>query len=39
MPEDMQEGLNFKLAVFHPHDDLIMFLKDAELTDIAQCAW
>ena len=35
----MQEGLKFKLAVFHPYDDLLAFLRDAQLTDIAQCAW
>ena len=34
-----QEGLNFKLAVFHPYDDLLAFLRDAQLTDITQCAW
>jgi len=36
---DVQEGLNFKLAVFHPYDDLLAVLRDAQLTDIAQCAW
>jgi len=34
-----QEGLNYKLAIFHPYEDITVYLKDALLEDIAQCAW
>ena len=35
----VQEGLTFKLAIFHPYDDVVSYLEDARMADITQCAW
>lgn len=35
----LQEELDFNLVVFSPYQDLMVFLKDAGMLDIAECAW
>ena len=37
--EWLQEELDFNLVVFNPYQDLMVFLKDAGMLDIAECAW
>ena len=37
--ECLQEELDFNLVVFNPYQDLMVFLKDAGMLDIAECAW
>lgn len=34
-----QESLEFNLIVYSPYRDLVTFLKDAEVADVAECAW
>ncbi|KAK9909354.1 hypothetical protein WJX75_000933 [Coccomyxa subellipsoidea] len=33
------ESLEFNLIVYSPYRDLVIFLEDAQMTDLAECAW
>ena len=35
----MQEELDFNLIIFSPYRDLTIFLKDAKIPEVDDCAW